>query len=199
MCHELSNLLVAVRLHASLIDPDVSPIELTSTSVEIESAAARATALLALLRALSTGVAPARSIAAQELFAALESELREYGARGVLWSIRTDGAEDLPRLAGDFDLLRNALGALVFSGIEAARPRGRVDLSVVAANGELVFAVEDDGREEADLLEGLAGAERGRALVCALVDTLLAPTGSVRARRAGERTRIELRVPQAGP
>jgi nitrogen-specific signal transduction histidine kinase len=195
LCHEVGNLVGAIRLNADAIDAEASAVELAEVSVEIDDASARIRSLLALVRPLlapgDRPGAPARAIVA-----GVREALEEYGGRRVRIEVRADS--DLPAVPGPPETLHHLLLSFVCYAVEGARPSGRVLLSARRDGARVSFSIEDDGREDPGLGEPGGAPPTGRALLCAIAHRILARSGGeVRALRDGGTTRIELRLPAA--
>lgn len=195
LCHEVGNLVGAIRLNAHLIDEDSPAIELATASVEIDDSSARIRSLLALVRPLLTGAAePASGVDAETLVRGVADALDEYGGHGV--ALRVEAPDGLPRVPGRPEALHHLLATLGYYAVEEARPRGRVGIGAGRVGGNVVFRVEDDGREDKQLGSVRAGVATGRALACEVAKILVADFGgAVDARRVGDVTRIELTLP----
>jgi signal transduction histidine kinase len=177
LCHEIGNLVGAVRLQAHLLDSELSPKQLATSSVEIEDACARSSAWLSLMRPLLSdvsrggeyGVLPAAALSA------LHYTLEACGEPGVDVSIEC--GKDLPEVAADPDTVQHLLLTLVFGAMEAARPRGQVSIRAVPGQDadEVCLVVEDDADDA--LGDWRQEILRGRSLACALADQILSRRG----------------------
>jgi signal transduction histidine kinase len=194
LCHELGNLVGAIRLNAHLIDGDSSQVELANVSVDIDDSSTRIRSLLALVRPLVQG-GDAPGAGGDELLADVAEALEEYGGRGV--EIEVPSASGLPQVAGRRDALHHLLLSFAYYAVEEARPRGRVVVTALRSDeGPVTFRVEDDGPEEPGLGEAAADRATGRTLVLAIADVILGRWGGgVKAVRDGRTTRIELQLP----
>ena len=196
LCHEVGNLLGAIRLHADLIDADASPVELASASVEIDDSSARIRSWLALVRPLlgrergeESGVSP------QGLLQGVADAVEELGGRGV--AVELTLPDGLARVRGRLETLHHLLATLAFHALEAAKPEGRVRLEAVALPaGGAELRVADDGAEDAGLeeLDGETLTGRGLALATARVigESL---GGTAAASRSDGWTVVALRLP----
>jgi signal transduction histidine kinase len=196
LCHEVGNLVGAIRLNADLIDSEASPLDLASAAVEIDDCSARIRSWLALVRPLldrervqEAGVSP------EALIRGVAETLDECGSRAV--SVETEVAPRLGRVRGRQETLHHLLATLAFHAVEEARPAGRVWLRAsAAADGVVRLCVEDDGPEDAGLHAREAGALTGRALALAAGAAILARVGGqAEAERSGGRTAVSLRLP----
>ncbi len=210
VCHELGNLLAAIRLHAAAVIDDPAPAELARVSVEVDDLAGRCGALLAQVRALLPDAeaeadpdADAEPPASPDaVVAAVADVIEAQGLRGVRFSM--DAGEALPPVPIDFGLIHFLLLTQIYGAADAARPRGSVRLSATGTGtgdreaGDVRFVVEDDGPADAELEAWRDVALRGRALACALASHILeARGGALEAVRVGTVTRVELRLPAA--
>ncbi len=197
LCHEVGNLVGAVRLHADGIDSRASARELANASVEIDDSSARIRSWLALVRPLldreygdESGVSP------EVLLAGLHEELKAYGGRGV--RLEVDAPAGLGAVRGRPQTLHHLLLTLAYHAVEEARPRGRVRLEAAPiASSAIALRVEDDGPEDPSLVGETEGATlTGRALACACASSLLSRLGGrAAAVREGGATRVELQLP----
>jgi signal transduction histidine kinase len=195
LCHEIANLVGAVRIHAHLVDARMTTRELARASIEIDDLCARSAALLAHLRPLldapSEITRPATPI---DLINGLRDVMTHHGGRGTqLDFVATEG---LAPIAIDQEVLHYVLQSLLFAGLEAAGGRGTVGLSARAEDDEVVFAVEDDGPVDEDPSAWRGQTARGRPLVCAVADAIVGKRGgSLEVTRAGGRTLVSVRIP----
>jgi len=189
ICHEVGNLLAAVRLAAHLAARE--PASSDAGPVQIEDLAAHAGALLAQIRPLlARRSAPVR-VAPEQLLKALERALAEPAHGEMRLEVRMPRA--LPDVDVDPDALYNALLTLALVALEATKPDGRVRLSAQRADTGVCFVVEDDG--QASDLEDTPG--RGRGLALQLVRRVAQRCGgkaTVRPRRRGTRIEVWLRA-----
>ena len=195
LCHEVGNLVAAIRLNAHLVDPESSEVELARASVEIDDCACRTRSLLALVRPLlsqsrqkDSGVRP------EAIARGVAEALDEYGGRGV--SIEVEAADGLPRVPLRSEVLHHLLVTFAYYAVEEARPRGRVRIRVDGSDAGVVFRVEDDGRPEQGLFEPREGLPTGRSLACEIAKVVLGSLGGgVEAGRSGDLTEIALTLP----
>jgi nitrogen-specific signal transduction histidine kinase len=197
LCHEIGNLLGAVRLQAHLLDEDLGRKQIALASIEIDDLSARAAALLRQMRPLLAE--PAEAGGAEDpaaVVAGIEHEMAEQGVRGVRFEARV--AAGVPPVAIEREVIHHLLASLLQLSCEAAKPRGHVVLQVESRPGEVTFAVEDDALDAEDPSGWRQQPLRGRALLCAVADLILRRRGGrLEAVRRDGRTRIELRLPGA--
>jgi signal transduction histidine kinase len=195
MCHEISNAVAAIRLQAHLIDDELDAKGLALATVELDDLAARASALLALVRPVLAEVNGA-SLPMQggAILAALSQTLDEHGGRGA--RLRIESASDLPEVHADPEVMHYLLVAQVFCALEALPSGGSLRVSTAQEGAELLFVVEDDGPAEAEPSDWRGQSLRGRSLVCAITDQVLRKQGGrFSFERRGELTRAEFRLP----
>ena len=200
ICHEVGNLVGAIRLNAHLIDEDASAVELAALAVDIDDSSSRIRSLLALVRPLlSDDPSLDTSVSAGVLARGVNEALDEYGGRGV--EIVVDAGDGLPEVLVRPETLHHLLVTLAFYGVEEARPKGHVRVGVaVDAKGHVAVRIEDDGPED-ESLAGHGAADRageltGRALACAVAGVILERLGgSVEVLRSDGRTRVVLTLP----
>jgi len=195
LCHEVGNLVAAIRLNAHLIDEQSSGLELATASVEIDDCSSRIRSLLALVRPLlSDSRERASGATAEALVQGVAGALDEYGGRGV--SIEVECAGDLPPVPGSLEALHHLVATFAYHAVEEARPRGRVRIRADRGEGGVVLVIRDDGREEEGLGEAPAGTATGRGLACEVARVVLGSLGgSVEARRVAGETEILLTLP----
>ena len=195
LCHEVGNLVGAIRLNAHLVDEESSGVELATASVEIDDCSTRIRSLLALVRPLLTEpTEDDPGVSADALVRGVGEALDEHGGGGV--SIEIEAAHGLPRVPGRLQALHHLLATFAYYAVEEARPGGRVRICAAASDGRVVFRVDDDGRHDEDLGVVHGGALTGRTLACEVAKVVLGSLGGgVEARRAGDVTQIELTLP----
>jgi two-component system OmpR family sensor kinase len=197
ICHEIGNMVAAIRLHAHLLDEDLAPVQLAVASVEIDDLAGRMSALLALVRPLmNRGEALGSEVRPAAILAAVQQALDDQGGRGM--SLSVDCAPELPLVSADPDVIHHLLLTLVFDAVEWAEHKGEVQVSAREVADTVVFEVADDGREDDQLLDWREQTLRGRSLTCAVADFIARKHGGrLEVDREGDRTRVLLRVPAA--
>ena len=198
LCHDVGNLLAAVRLSAHLLRTDIGELERVSISRDIEDLSAHAGALLAHVRPLLVGASITRTpVSPAEILGAVARAFEEKERGGASLSI-TRG-RNLSDVRLDPDALYHLLLTLVRGALEAAAPAGRVRVAAKQQGRRVVLSVIDDGREM-NLDEVWSGpAPRGRELAVRVADVVLRRMGgrvSAESRRRG--TRIDLWLPVAG-
>lgn len=197
LCHEMGNLVGAIRLQTHLIDQEMSPRDLATARSEIDVLGARVSALLVLVRPSvgDLGREHGVGVHTSDVLATVEHGLETLLIPGVDLEF-APGAEDL-LLRIDRNALQALVSSLVHLAVEQVRPQGRVRVSVEARQGEAAVVVEDDGPEDSTLVEWAEGPYRGRALICALAHDLLTRcdgTLEVASTEAG--SRVAFRVPR---
>lgn len=196
MCHEISNLIGAVRLRAHMLNEDQGPRELAVASLEIDDLSARSSALLALIRPVLSPPDAIEEIAAETIVVGVERALEEYGGRGVELSV--EAGEELPAVRANPEVYHYLLLSQLLGAIEAVGAGGRVRLVVEPREGEVVFAVEDGAEADEQMLEWWKSTLRGRVLGCALADQILSKReGRFAVLRQADGTRAEICAPRA--
>jgi nitrogen-specific signal transduction histidine kinase len=195
LCHEVGNLVGAIRLNADMIDDDASALELATASVEIDDASARIRSWLALVRPLLDGEPGGLpGVTPEALLCGVAEALEEYGGRGV--SIEVDSGASLPGVQGRPETLHHLLLTLGLHAVEEARPRGRVHLGASRLGDRVAVFVEDDGAEDPSLQDGADAYLTGRGLALATAEFILARIGgSALATRENAQTRVTLLLP----
>jgi len=195
LCHDIGNLLAAVRLSAHLASTEIAETDRDSVSREIEDLAARAGALLAHVRPLLAGSHVARvRIAPAEVLTALTRALKDRKTGGAALSIAQ--GRNLPDVRVDPDALYHLLLTLVRGSLEAADPDGRVRVSAKHQGRRVILSVIDSGRQ-VDLDEIRWGlTPRGRELAVRVADAVLRLMGGRAAAELQRRgTRVDLFLP----
>jgi C4-dicarboxylate-specific signal transduction histidine kinase len=192
LCHEIGNLVGAVRLQAHLLDGDMSPRELAQTTLDMEDLCARSGVLLGHVRPLLA--APSRTtepVAPGELIDSVCRVMARHAGPGV--RLVDEAEPDLPLVEADRSVVHQLLQSLLFVALEAVASGGTVSIRAARRGDRVAFVVEDDGAADvgsdpaADLLP------RGRALVCAVADAIARRhDGSCVTERRGEHTRVSL-------
>ena len=195
LCHDVGNLLAAVRLSAHLLSNDIAEADRLSVSRDIEELAALSGALLAHVRPLLAGATLSRvRVSPAEVLTALTRALTDRRVGGAALSIAA--GRNLPDVRVDPDALYHLLLTLVHGSLEAAAPGGRVRVTAKHQGRRVILSVIDDGRQ-VDLDEIRSGSTpRGRELAIRVADTVLRLMGGRAAaelRRRG--TRIDLFLP----
>lgn len=196
ICHEVGNLVGAIRLNADLIDSEATVRELATLAVEIDDSSARIRSLLALVRPLlSVGSEVGAGVSPAALLSGVAECLAEYGGRGV--AVEVEGGDDLSEVRGRPETLHHLLVTLACYAVEEARPHGHVKIRARPdASGGVLVHVEDDGTVDESLPERQRGALTGRALACAAADLLLDRVGGrVEVERRDGITEVVLRLP----
>lgn len=184
LCHDVGNLLAAVRLSAHLLSTEISEAERSSLTRDVEDLAAVAGALLAQIRPLLSGATLARvRVSPAEVLLALTRALEERKPGGAALSIAR--GRGLPDVSVDPEALHHLLLTLVRGALEAAGPGGRVRVSAKREGRRVVVSVTDDGTP-LDLDQPRCGRmPGGRELAFRVAEAVL--------RRMGGRATAELR------
>jgi nitrogen-specific signal transduction histidine kinase len=193
--HEIGNLLAATRLHAHLIDAEMTEAELSAISVTIGELSSRMGSLLAQIRPLvspASGAAP--HIDPLEVLDGVRCGVEESCDARV--AVDLDSAAGLPMAAIDPEPLHHILLTSIYQALEDSAPTGRVTVSAAAQAESILFRVDGETEFEADP----GGALRGRALLHAVADAILRPRrGQIATHPLGLGNRVELTVPVARP
>ena len=197
LCHEMGNLVGAIRLQAHLLDEEMAPKDLAIASVELDDLSARVSALLAHIRPLvSEQHRRADDVNVSDLFAGLVHSLEDVGSHGV--ALSTDPGEPGLSVHVDRDVVHHLLVSFAYVAVEAVRPSGSLRLSAESDGKCVALVLEDDGRIDEDPAEWADQSLRGRPLLCAIADDVLGKRGGrIDARRDGDWTRIALWLPSA--
>jgi C4-dicarboxylate-specific signal transduction histidine kinase len=195
VCHEVGNLVGAVRLHTHLIDEEMSPLDLARVTLEVDDLCARSAALLAHIRPLlSDPPAADEAVVPSELLASVRAVMTEQGGRDV----RLDSPipADLPAIDVDREVVHHLLQSLVFAALEATRTDGSVSLGAESAEGGVALVVVDDAAIDEDPADWRNQVARGRPLLLAVVDAIVGRRGgSLAVTHHDGRTRVSLVLP----
>jgi nitrogen-specific signal transduction histidine kinase len=195
LCHDVGNLLAAVRLSAHLLSIDIPKADRVSISRDIEDLVAQAGALIAHVRPLQSRAAVSRvPVSLSEVLTALSGALKDRRVGGAALSI--GNCRNLPDVRVDPDALFHLLLTLVRGSLEAAAPDGKVRVFAKHQGRRVILSVIDDGRQ-LDLDEIRHGSmPRGRALAVRVADAVLRLMGGRAAAELQRRgSRIDLYLP----
>ena len=158
VCHEIGNLLAAIRLHSELLDE--------TSAAGVSQIAGRAGSLLALVRPLLAGCAASAGVEPIQVLDDLRRGLESTEERV---RIELKSAATLPDVETDAETLHHLLLAAVFAGLHD-EPDQPVRVWAEDSGAGVAFVVGgagDPGPAES------ATALSGRRLVQALADRLL--------------------------
>jgi len=199
LCHEMGNLVGALRLQTHLLDHEMSPRDLVTARSEIDVLGARISALLALVHPLQAPKLPdaADAIDPDDVVSVVEHGLEPLVLPGVTLDFTRDGGGHRMRVD------RNALQAIVSSfahlAVEQVRPSGCVRVAVEPAGEGVALVVEDDGPIDHSLESWADESLRGRTLLCALTAHVLSHgEGELHVSTSKSGSRVEIRLPEAG-
>jgi len=191
--HEIGNLLAATRLHAHLIDAEMTAAELSEISATIGELSSRMGSLLAQIRPLVAPVpGDAPNFDPLEVLDGVRRGIEESCDARV--EIDLDSAAGLPMALIDPEPLHHILLTLVYQALEESEPSGKVAVSALARAESIVFRVDGEAEFEADA----RSARKGRALLHAVADAILRPRGAqIATESLGSGSRVALSVPVA--
>ncbi len=195
ICHEVGNLLAAVRLSAHLLDKGMDPAELHSLAADLESVSAQAGAVLAHIRPLlAEGWSGSVRVSVDRILARVEDILAQPDESDVSVEVQRNG--DLPSVRLDVEAFQHLLLSLA-RGASGAR---RVRIGAEAVDGEVVFSVENDGPSIAPEFEAEPRHLRGLVLVLEVADSILSRWGGrAIVETVAKGNRIDLRLPVSAP
>jgi len=196
MCHEVSNLIAAVRLQAHLLDEDLDARGIAVASLEIDDLSARTVSLLALVRpVLSEPPAEIAPIGAGVIAAGFERALADFGGRGI--EIGLEIEPDLPDVRAEPEVFHYVLLSQAYGAMEAMNGNGALRINVSTGPKHVVFAIEDAAPEDEQHLEWWKASLRGRALECAMAHHILSRRqAQFSVRRSGDCNRTEIVAPR---
>ena len=199
LCHELGNMMGALRLCAHLLDDEMGPKDLARTSVDVDDLSARSAALLSLIRPLlSLDPRSLELMSVVSLVSNLEGLLAGHGTRGA--SMTFEVAHDIPSIRVDVGMFQRLIQSFLYLALESASRTGQVLLQAEARGDEVAILIEDDGPEGEDPAGFREQMRRGRPLLCAVAESILKKQGGrFAAERDGDRTRITLFLPAIRP
>ncbi len=192
MCHEVSNLVAAVRLQAHLVDEDLDARGLAVASLEIDDLSARIASLLALVRpVLSQPPEEVVPVSGSVIAVGLERALAEYGGRG--FEIAFEAEANLPEVRVETEVFHYLLLNHAYGSMEAMESGGEIRIEVTASEKEVIFAIEDHAPADEEHLKWWKASLRGRALDSAVAHHILAKRGArFEVGRVGECNRTEI-------
>jgi signal transduction histidine kinase len=196
MCHEVSNLVTAVRLQAHLLDEDLDARGLAVASLEIDDLSARTASLLALIRpVLSPPPGEIPPVASGVIALGFKRALTEHGERGLEIVYETE--PDLPDVRAEPDVFHYLLLSHVYGAMEATDNGGQIRIEVTAGEKEVIFAVEDQAPADEQHLSWWKSSLRGRVLESAVAHHILSKRGArFDVKRIGTWTRTEIAAPR---
>jgi len=199
LCHELGNMMGALRLHAHLLDDEMGPKGIARTSVDLDDLSARSAALLSLVRPiLSPNSRPLEKMSVIGLVRNLEGLMAGHGARGTALSFEV-GA-DMPSIRADLGMIQRLIQSFLYFALESASRSGAVLMRAESRGDEVAIIIEDDGPEGEDPAGYRDQMRRGRPLLCAVAESILQKQGGrFAAERDGARTRISIFLPAIRP
>ena len=195
LCHELGNLMGALRLHAHLLDDEMGPKDLARTSVDLDDLSARSAALLSLVRPLlSPDAGTFEEVPAARLVQTLEGLMAGHGSRGVALKFISDPA--LPSGRVDVGAIQRLIQSFLYLALESVSRTGTVVMRAESRDSYVALVIEDDGPAGEDPEGYHEQMRRGRPLLCLVAESILGKQGgSFRAERAGDRTCFTLTLP----
>jgi len=193
--HEIGNLLAATRLHAHLIDAEMTEAELSEISATIGELSSRMGSLLAQIRPLVSPVSgDAPHVDLVGVLDGVRCGVEESCDARI--AVDLESAAGLPMAAIDPEPLHHILLTSVYQALDESAPTGRVAVSAVAQAESIVFRVDGEAECEADADSAL----RGRTLLHAVANAILRPRrGQIAVHSLGSGNRVELTVPAARP
>jgi hypothetical protein len=192
IAHEIGNHLGGIRLHAHLLDAELSAREVADSSVSIDHLASRSGPLLALLRPLLADQWETTTETSwQGVVSHVTQQIEGQGTLGVEFEVRAEISDSVA--APRFDWLHALLVAVVESTLAETGRGDFVRLTVTHEGDETVLVLEDNGPEE-DVSPG--AAYRARPLCLALARELVGRAGGrVGAERVANLTRVQFNFP----
>ncbi|MEE3330532.1 MAG: hypothetical protein VX246_06655 [Myxococcota bacterium] len=199
LCHEIGNLVAAIRLEAHLLDHEASELSLARSAISIEDLSSRVGALLTQVRPLLQPLPQSEigRVSPGALLANLRDGFGERGAGGL--SIEIEQEPDLPDVIGDPERTNALLWLVALGALEAAEANsGSVSIVARQFDEHIEILVRDDGEADPELGEWRTAAQRGRSLVCQVAQALLQPLGGfVEVNVAESETLVGLRLARA--
>lgn len=195
LCHEVGNLLAAIRLSGHLLRGPEGAAQRERSARELESLAAQAGALLAQMRPLFEPGSESRvRVTTGSLLASAGRAVEEEVPEGVTFRVAT--RRNLPDVRVDTEALHHLLVTLLLGAFETAGRGDRVRIDAEPSGRRVVVRIRDDGpplHHEPARPEMLRGRELGVRLAAAVVK---ASGGRVRTASGVRRgNRIELWLP----
>ena len=199
LCHELGNMMGALRLHAHLLDDEMGPKDLAQTSVDLDDLSARSAALLSLVRPLlSADPRSSEVMPVVNLVSNMEGVLAGHGTRGT--TLDFEVGRDVPSIRVDVGMFQRLIQSFLYLALESASRTGKVLMRAESRGDEVALLIEDDGPQGEDPAGFREQMRRGRPLLCSVAESILKKHGGrFAAERDGDRTRITLFLPAIRP
>lgn len=178
LCHEIGNLVAAIRLEAHLIDGESGALGLARAAISIDDTSSRVGALLTQVRPLLEPARPSEigSVSPAGLLANLRDGFGDRGVGGA--RVEVDVGGDLPAVVGDPERTNALLWLVALGALEAVQLSGGTVRVDACERGEHVaISVCDDGAPDSELGDWRNAAQRGRSLVCQVAESLVRPLG----------------------
>ncbi|MCH2187558.1 hypothetical protein MK280_17020 [Myxococcota bacterium] len=195
LCHEVGNLVGAIRLHTHMIDEDMTPRDLAHVTLEVDGLCARSATLLSHLSPLLSEPRAPSSVDPDELIASVRDVVVEQGGRNVQIA---ELSLTSPRLMqGDREVLHRLLQSLLFATLDLTRSGDSVTLGVESASDTIALTVEDEAPVREDPCDWRLQVKRGRPLLLAVAHEVLASVGGrLQVSREESRTRVAFILPR---
>ncbi len=194
LCHEVGNLVGAVRLHTHLIDEDMSGRDLARVTLEVDDLCARSGVLLAHIRPLLAESEAPETVEPGELLASVRDVMLQQGVRQLRFD--AEALTGLPAVRAHREVVHHLLQSLLFAALELSGAGGSVSLGAEADHDGVAFCVVDDGAVSESPAEWREQVPRGRPLLLAVADAILSRRGGeLRVARDDDHTRVALVLP----
>ena len=195
LCHEVGNLVGAIRLHTHMIDEDMTPRDLAHVTLEVDGLCARSATLLSHLSPLLSEPRSSSPIDPDELIASVRDVVVEQGGRNVQVSETSSGSKRV--MDGDREVLHRLLQSLLFATLDLTRSGDSVTLGVESASDTIALTVVDEAPVREDPCDWPLQVKRGRPLLLAVAHEVLASLdGRLEVSREESRTRVAFILPR---
>ena len=194
LCHEVGNLVGAIRLHTHMIDEEMTPKDLAHVTLEVDGLCARSATLLSHLSPLLSEPRTPFGVDPIELIASVRDVVMEQGGRNV--QLSDPIAESSRIMSGDREVLHRLLQSLLFATLDLTRSGDSVTLGVESASDSMALTVVDEAPVREDPCDWRLQVKLGRPLLLAVAHEILTSLGGrLEVSREESRTRVALILP----
>ena len=196
LCHEVGNLVGAIRLHTHMIDEEMTPKDLAHVTLEVDGLCARSATLLSHLSPLLSANRPGYEIDPIELIVSVRDVVIEQFGRNV--QVLAPPEEEALKIQGDREVIHRLLQSLVFATLDLTRSGDSVSLGVEPDAEMVSLVVLDESPVREDPAEWRSQVKRGRPLLLAVAHEILTGLGGrIEVSREEGRTRVAFVLPRA--
>ena len=196
LCHEVGNLVGAIRLHTYMIDEEMTPKDLAHVTLEVDGLCARSATLLSHLSPLLSANRQGYEIDPIELIVSVRDVVIEQFGRSV--QVLTPPEEGALKIQGDREVIHRLLQSLVFATLDLTRSGDSVSLAVESDAEMVSLVVLDESPVREDPSDWRSQVKRGRPLLLAVAHEILTGLeGRIEVSREESQTRVAFVLPRA--